>query len=215
MKVVITGSSSGIGLAVAKKFINRVHTVHGIDVLPASFEHPNYIHHVADVSSKDLPIIEDVDILINNAGVQNSGRDIAINLQGVINCTELYGMHPKIKSIINMASVSAHNGAEFPEYVASKGGVLAYTINTARRIAKWGATCNSISAGGVLTELNLPIINDKVKWAAVMEETPLKKWATAEEIAEWTYFLAVYNESMSGQDLIIDNLETYNHKFIW
>ena len=48
-----------------------------------------------------------------------------------------------------------------------------------------------------------------------MEQTPLKKWATADEIAEWIYFFTVINRSCSGQDLIIDNLESFNHTFIW
>ena len=96
MKVVITGASSGIGRAVAQKFLHKGHQVIGIDVLsdhidgdtykpsPAS---PNmYTHYIRDVS-KDIPDIDDVDILINNAGVQNSGNDIDINLKGTINCT--------------------------------------------------------------------------------------------------------------------------------
>ena len=120
-------------------------------------------------------------ILINNAGVQDSGRDIDVNLRGTIYCTEKYGIQPNIKSIVMTASVSAHNGAEFPEYCASKGGVLAYTKNVALRVAKYGATCNSISAGGVITELNAHILENPALWDQVMAETLLPKWATVEE----------------------------------
>lgn len=230
--VVITGTSKGIGLEVAKKFIIQTYVaestdddaiqqhcfnVIGIDVLDCPIELANYLnytHYKADVRGP-LPDISDVYILINNAGVQNSGTDIDINLKGTINCTEKYGIHPGIHSIVNVSSVSAHNGAEFPEYCASKGGQLAYTVNTAKRIAQFGATCNSISPGGVITELNSQIIEDSEKWAAVMQETPLKKWATAEEIAEWIYFITVINKSMTGQDILIDNGEMINHNFIW
>ena len=38
-------------------------------------------------------------------------------------------------------------------------------------------------------------------------ETLLPKWATVEEMAEWTYFLAVVNQSMTAQDILIDNGE--------
>lgn len=79
----------------------------------------------------------------------------------------------------------------------------------------FGATCNSVSPGGVLTELNAPVINDKDKWHQIMEQTPLRKWATAEEIADWIYFLAVTNKSMTGQDVLIDNGEFFNHNFVW
>ena len=48
-----------------------------------------------------------------------------------------------------------------------------------------------------------------------MEVTPLKKWATPEEAAEWTYFISVVNKSMTGQDIIIDNGESSYTKFVW
>lgn len=215
--VVITGSSLGIGRAAVEEFLKYPgFTVHGIDVLPATIEHSNYIHHIADVAGSSLPNIENPYILINNAGVQNSGRDIDVNLKGLMNCTAKYALHnPTIAAVVNLASVSAHNGAEFPEYTASKGGVIAYTKWTAKQIAKYGATCNSLSFGGVETELNFPVMNDADKWADIMSMTPLKKWATAQEAATWIYFVSVINKSMSGQDIIIDNLETLNHRFVW
>ena len=220
--VVVTGSSQGIGFETAKYFLERGYVVHGIDIDSNKIgeHHPDlsnrYIHHVADVSNADqLPIIDHTDILVNNAGVQNTSRDIAVNLCGVINCTERYGLTSDIKSIVNLASVSAHNGAEFPEYVASKGGVLAYTKWTAKEVAKYGATCNSLSFGGVLTELNRPVTEDAESWNAIMNMTPLKKWMTPYECAQWIYFVSVVNKSMSGQDIIIDNLETLNHQFVW
>lgn len=215
-KVLITGSSKGIGRAVANTFILNGYSVYGIDLEEDTIHHKNYTHYVCDVSDTTaLPDIPDIKILVNNAGVQNSGRDIEINLFGTINCTEKYGIQSAISSIVNIASTSAHNGAEFPEYVASKGGILSYTKNVAKRVAVFGATCNSVSPGGVLTELNAPVINDKDKWYQIMEQTPLRKWATAEEIADWIYFLAVTNKSMTGQDVLIDNGEFFNHNFVW
>lgn len=218
MKVVITGSSSGIGAATVEKFLKEGHVVYGIDIkkeTPIFTNHKNYTHYVADIRKyHHLPIINDVDILINNAGVQNSEDDIGVNLKGLINTTKRYGLQPKIKSILNLASVSAHNGAEFPEYTASKGGVLSYTIWTAKAVAPYRATCNSLSFGGVSTPLNSPVMDEPIYWNKIMDMTPLKKWATPEECAEWIYFFTVVNESCTGQDLIIDNGEFFNHKFI-
>lgn len=216
MKIVVTGSSRGMGVEIARRFLRDGHEVHGIDVKDASIFHDQYHHHCCDVADNDsLPDIQDVNILINNAGVQNSGRDIEVNLKGIINCTNKYGLHPGIKSILNQASVSAHNGAEFGEYTASKGGVLAYTIWTAKQIAQYGATCNSLSFGGVLTDLNKPVMEDEEAWQQIMMMTPLKKWATEKEAAEWVWFMTMINRSATAQDIIIDNGEMSNHRFVW
>ncbi|MBR6756727.1 MAG: SDR family oxidoreductase [Peptococcaceae bacterium] len=215
MKVLITGTSQGIGLAVAKLFVQKGHTVIGIDRQAATLENDNYLHYQADVrDKKHLPEITDVDILINNAGTQNEA-DIDINLKALIWITERYGVQPNIKSILNIGSASAHTGSEFPEYCASKGGVIAYTKNVAMRVAPYGATCNSLDPGGVLTPLNECVINDAELWAEIMEETPLKKWATPEEIAEWAYFLTVTNTFCTGQSIIVDGGESIKHNFVW
>lgn len=215
MKVIITGSSNGIGAACVDKFLREGHEVIGIDVEEQTCWERCYTHIQTSVADKYIPQIDDVEILINNAGIQGTNFDIDVNLKGLINCTKFYGLQPKIKSIVNLASVSAHNGSEFGEYCASKGGVLSYTKWTAKEVAKYGATCNSISFGGVITDLNNQVIEDEAKWNQIMDMTPLKKWATAEEAAEWIYFIAVNNKSMSGQDIIIDNLEMLNHQFVW
>ncbi len=214
MRIAITGSSKGIGEAIARKFLENGHIVTGIDVLPAAISHPNYTHIVADVLG-ELPEIDGVDILVNNAGVQNSGRDIEVNLQGTIRVTEKYGVRRGIKSIVFVASASASTGSEFPEYAASKGGIISYMKNVALRVAQWGATCNSISPGGVTTALNDRVMKDPALWQQIMEETPLKKWASAQEIAEWVYFVSAVNKSMTAQDIIVDNGESAKAKFVW
>lgn len=215
MKVLITGTSRGIGKDVALKFINNNHEVIGIDWNESTIEHPLYTHIKKDVRSNDLPCIKDVEILVNNAGVQNSDDDIDINLKGAINITEKYAIQPSIKSIVFMASASASTGAEFPVYVASKGGLVSYMKNVALRVSKYNATCNSISAGGVITPLNQHIIESPELWDLVLNETLLNKWASSEEIAEFTYFMSVHNKSMTGQDILIDNGESLKSNFIW
>jgi len=215
MKVVITGTVSGIGKAIAEKFLSCGHTVIGMDVRESSIQNRNYTHFTADIFSSPLPEIEGTEILINNAGVQDSGRDIDVNLKGTIRVTEKYAFQDKIKSVLFIASASASTGAEFPEYAASKGGTVAYMKNVALRVARYSATSNSLSPGGVTTELNAHVMNDETLWKQIMDETLIPKWATAEEIAEWAYFVTVINKSMTAQDILIDNGEAAKSNFVW
>ncbi len=217
MKVMVTGASGGIGRAVCELFLKSGHEVIGLDVRPSSLDNDGYIHFIADIADEgSLPSVDGVEILVNCAGVQDSGDDIGVNLKGTMNVTERYAFQSSIRSVLTIASASAHTGAEFPAYSASKGGLLAYTRNAAIRLARYGATCNSLSPGGVVTDLNRPVMEDPGLWKRIMDLTPLKKWATAEEIAQWCYFMTVTNRSCTGEDILIDNGETHlNSVFVW
>ena len=216
MRVLVTGSSKGIGKAISERFLKEGHEVIGLDLLSSSINHPSYQHYVCDVSKKkNLPSLEGIEIIINNAGKQND-NDIAKNLVGAMNVTEKYAFQPSIKAVLFNASASAHSGFEFPEYVASKAGLIGYMKNVAVRLAEYGATANSISLGGVLTDSNAPVLENEECWNEIMDATPLKKWATLEEVCDWIYFLTVVNESASGQDVLIDNGEyNLNSTFVW
>ncbi|MCM1259593.1 MAG: SDR family oxidoreductase [Prevotella sp.] len=214
MKVIVTGSSKGIGREIAQLFLEKGHIVIGIDKEGASIENVNYQHIQTDIYQGTLPEIVDCEILINNAGVQNE-NDIDINLKGTMRITEKYAFQSKIKSVLFIASASAQTGAEFPEYVASKGGMVAYMKNVAIRLAPFAATSNSLSPGGVITDLNAHILNSPDLYNQVLNETLLKRWAKAREIAEWAYFVTVINQSMTAQDILIDNGEAAQFNFIW
>jgi len=222
MKVLVTGSSGGIGSAVAELFLETGHTVIGLDSKASVLgKRAGFTHYTVDIAdAKTLPEIEGVEVLVNCAGVQNQSKkghdDVDVNLRGTVNVTEKYAFQSAIKSVLTIASASAHTGAEFPLYSASKGALLAYTRNAAIRLAKYGATCNSLSPGGVMTELNRPVMEDPGMWKSIMDVTPLKKWATAQEIAQWCYFMTVTNRSCTGEDILIDNGETHlNATFVW
>lgn len=230
MDVLITGTASGIGRATAQKFLAEGHRVWGLDIAPASIEHERYQHFACDVADADsLPTGLEPQVVVSNAGVQGSVDDIAVNLRGTINVTERYAFAgeaagerrelarvpaPRVRSVVMVGSASGHTGSEFPEYAASKGGVAAYAKNVAGRLAPQ-AVCNSVDPGGVITELNRCVMDDERMWGRIMDLTPLRRWATADEIADWIYFVGVVNRFMTGQNLLIDGGEAGRTEFVW
>ncbi|MDO4735040.1 MAG: SDR family oxidoreductase [Lachnospiraceae bacterium] len=216
MKVLVTGSAGGIGKAICRKFLEEGHIVFGMDILPSDITDNNYTHIIHDIKNPDYPAIEGIEILINSAGVATeTAEDIAVNLTAVIELTEHYAFQESIKSVVNISSASALTGSEFPHYAASKGGLSTYTKNLAMRLAEYKATANSLCPGAVITDFNEHILKDEKLYQAVADESLLKKWAEPEEIADWAYFLACVNRSMTGENLLIDNGEALNFNFIW
>src|SRR5687767_3481777 len=130
MIVAITGSTKGIGRALASHFAERGDTVFGCARSPESIEHDNYTHVVADLSVADGPkqffrqvrrVAGRLDALINNAATslmnhfmltpEESIRQIfALNMQAMLACSrEAVGLMTKTDypapSILNFSSV--------------------------------------------------------------------------------------------------------------
>lgn len=215
MNIVISGTASGIGRAIALKFIKEGHRVFGFDIKKSSIDDPSYEHYLCDVREEEFPEVPEPDIVINNAGTFEEKDAIDVNLKGTINFNEQFIKSTALKSVLFIASASARNGAEFPQYAASKAGMVGYMKNKALELSRKGVTVNSISPGGVITESNAHILESEELYSAVKAETLLGKWADPEEIADLAYFLTVVNRSMTGEDLLIDNGEMLRSNFIW
>ena len=215
MRVFVSGSASGIGLAIAERFLREGGEVWGFDLSESPVTHPRYHHLRHDVREDIRENLPDPEILVNSAGTIEEADAIDVNLKGTIRFTERFLDSPDLRSVLFIASASARNGAEFPLYVASKAGLVGYMKNLALRLAARGVTCNSISPGGVVTPMNRHILEDKGLYAAVKAETLLGKWCEPEEIADLAWYLTAVNRSMTGEDLLIDNGEMLKSNFIW
>ena len=214
MNVLVTGTSRGIGLAVAKKFLAEGHRVWGVDLLPGTIEHPAYAHIQGDIREVTANV-PDLAILVNNAGTLEEADALDVNLMGTMAFTERHIGSSSLKSVLFVASSSARNGAEFPRYSASKAGLVGYMKNLALNLSRRGVTVNSVSPGGVITPANEHILQSPELYGAVKAETLLGKWAEPEEVADLVYYLTAINRSITGEDVLMDNGEQLKSNFIW
>ena len=228
-RVLITGTSNGVGKAAAKRFLKEDNfMVLGIDTQPPTIHNLRYIHYQVDVRDKDnLPDVGPIDYIVNNAGIVTPQKDaVDVNLFGYINILEKYGMNKHLKSIVQIGSTASIKGYDNIRYCASQGARDALT--------KWAANnygnderhviVNSLNLDGIVaadpergiegTSLEPELYAADGLMDDIASLSVLKKLATVEEIAEWIYFLAVVNTVMTGQILSIDGELTGAYKFI-
>lgn len=215
LSVVISGTSSGIGKAIARRFLREGHHVVGFDVAGPSIDHPCYEHVVHDVRDEVTAQVASPHILVSNAGTLEEADAIDVNLKGAIRFVEHFVDSPSLRSVLFVASASARNGAEFPLYVSSKAGLVGYMKNLALRLAPRGITVNSVSPGGVVTPANAHILESDELYAQVLAETLLGKWAEADEVADLVWYLTMVNRSITGEDILMDNGEMLRSNFVW
>lgn len=108
-------------------------------------------------------------------------------------------------SIVNISSMAGIRGMRAamasPHYSASKGAVVAMSMQAATEWAQYGVRCNAVAPGGVLTkamaDMNFP--------EETMDPIPLHRLSMPEDIANGIVFLASDKAAMiTGQTLVID-----------
>jgi NAD(P)-dependent dehydrogenase (short-subunit alcohol dehydrogenase family) len=186
----------------------------------------------SSVSAALIASLSRLDIVVNNAGVtgfetgavahdpENTTLEAwravhRTNLDGVfLGCKyAIRAMRPgRSGSIINMSSRSGLVGIPgAAAYASSKAAVRNHTKSVALWCAQQGLTirCNSIHPGGILTPMWDPILGSgpdrDSRMAALVKDTPLRRFGTPEEVAAMATFLAS-DESLyvTGSELNID-----------
>ena len=227
-KVLITGTSCGVGRAAAIKFLDQGYEVVGLDWKESTIVHSNYKHYVCDVGNKEeLPNIKNISYICNNAGIVTPKADaIRVNQIGYINVIETYGYDPCLKSIVNVGSTASCKGYDNLEYCSSQGARDAITKWAANNFGKDDrhVIVNGLNLDGIVaadpekgiqgTSLEPELCAHPELMEEIANLSILKKLATVEEIAEWIFFLLVKNTVMSGQIINIDGELMGAYKFI-
>ena len=188
MVVFVSGRSSGIGRAIAEKFLNEGAEVVGFDIACSAVEHPCYRHVIHDIRDGEIPDLPAPEIVINSAGTINESEAIDVNLKGAIRFVGHFLGSPVLRSVLFIASASARNGAEFPLYVASKAGIIGFTKSVAKEYGSKGITVNAVAPGFIQTAMTdkLP---ENVK-EAYLKQIPVGRFGQPEDIANVVEFLA-------------------------
>ena len=231
---IVTGPASGIGKAIAEKFISEganvvFSDINGDNSLISKFgEKALFIkcdvsksEEVENLINKTIEHFGMLDIMVNNAGIgglggildvtnENWDKTIGINLSGT-----MFGMRAAAKamktkaikgSIINLSSILGKVGFNGAiAYCAAKGGVVQLTHAGALDLAADHIRVNAIAPGFIETNMTRDILVQKEFNDLVTSSTPLGYVGKTEDIANAAVYLAS-NESnyVTGSVVYVD-----------
>ena len=230
---IVTGVASGIGLACAKKLLEKDIAVVGMSRRPEMAEvlAGDFTYVSGDVSStQDRNRLVDVtlekygrvDILVNVAGVAPKVRAdllemteesydyvMNINTKGTLFLTQRVAnemIKREIKgAIVNISSMSAYTSSvNRGEYCISKAGASMITTLFADRLAEYGIMVNEVRPGIIATDMTSKV---QGKYDALIAGglLPIQRWGTPEDIASAVYALCDGSlPYMTGQSINID-----------
>ena len=169
------------------------------------------------------------DILVNNAGVEKNAAfqdvteadyDLVLNtnLKGAFFLTQRFVQKllevKKPGRVINISSV--HEDMVFPNfssYCAAKGGIRMLMRDLAMELGPSNITVNNVAPGAIDTPINKALLADKPKLNALLNNIPLGRLGTPEDVASVVAFLASDEASyVTGSTYFVDGGLIRNYK---
>jgi 3-oxoacyl-[acyl-carrier protein] reductase len=232
MVCLVTGSSRGLGKAIALAFGRRGHqvVVHYKDKKNEAEEISSQIKDsiVFRVDVKDFGKVKKmvdevvkkwgrIDVLVNNAGItkealllKTSEKDfddvIATNLKGTFNFIRAvtpYMMKQRSGHIMNISSIAGMKGRQgLTAYSASKAGIIGLTLSIAKELSRYNIMVNAVLPGYILTDMGLTS-SEKAQVAA-LKDSLIKKFSKPEKVAEFICYLSE-TSGITGQVFNLDS----------
>lgn len=224
---IVTGAASGIGLAVARRFLQEGYTVYGMSRREnKTIEHPCFVYVPGDISvaadrERLVSAAERIDVLVNVAGVAPKVRAdllnmteesydhvMDINLKGTFFLTQLAANKMKANGcgyICNISSLSAYTSSvNRGEYCISKAGLSMVTKLFADRLAEYGIMVNEVRPGIIATDMTDKV---KEKYDKLIDGglLPIQRWGQPEDIANAVWALCSGSlPYVTGQSIDVD-----------
>lgn len=222
--VLVTGVSSGIGLAQARLFLENGWHVYGVDCGDKPDLVGNFHFLQRDLTLDLTPVFDwcpEVDVLCNTAGIlddynpllDQSPQEIQaifdINYMTPVELTRLYlpqMLARKVGIVINMCSIaSSLAGGGGHAYTSSKHALAGFTKQLALDYADKGVQVFGIAPGAVKTGMTVADFEPGGLADWVASETPIKRWIEPAEVAELTVMLGSGKfQAMQGEILKMD-----------
>lgn len=231
--VLITGGSKGIGKATALAFAEAGADIsicaRNLDDLNATVDELKQFNHIVTAFQCDIGDPEQarnfvrvtneslggIDIVVNNCSafaLKNGGeewsRNFAVDLMGTVTITEMALELAQVKSIVNVASISAVTANFTHAYGSIKAAVMHYTKSRGRELAEKMIRMNCVVPGAIefpgghweKIKINKPDI-----YARRIARAPMGRFGTPEEVANLILFLSSDKASyIAGQSFVVD-----------
>ena len=218
-KIVITGSSSGIGFYITQKLLKK-NKVIGISRRSKKTKYYNYQLDINDYKQVDIfydfckKKLKKIDLLINCAGITREGHDIN-NFTDTINTnlistfyltSKLNKLMKKNSCIINISSIAGHQAfPNNPAYNCSKAGLNMLTKSLALDYAKKKIRVNSLTLGYFKTPMTMKSYNNITKKTIRSKNTMLNRWGKLEDLMGAINFLGTKSSTyFTGQEILLD-----------
>ncbi|MTD92791.1 glucose 1-dehydrogenase [Hyphomicrobium sp. xq] len=161
-----------------------------------------------------------LDVVVNNAGinVRTEFRNMTdadwvrlreVNLDGIVRIAR--DAFPLLKasgrgSLVNLASIMGHRGMRtLAAYGATKGAISALTRGLAVEYAPFGIRVNALAPGFIETALTERVLKIEAFSNALLEQTPLRRFGTSEDVARAALFFASDESAfITGAELAVD-----------